>query len=220
MKQPLILIDIDNTLFDSGTFRQKLFTHLSKRIQKFGVKITPEICQEIYNSHIQKYGLFVPDEFINALLENKGKKEGVLEIIEGALFDTKFMKSHFYQETFQVLEKLSAIGTLGIFSQGNTKFQNAKIKSIKHFFHKEHIHIVENKKNIFEKIISKYDAEKVYLIDDFLSILFSVKKRFPNVTVIWMKRGRYAAKQEPIRGFIPDATVTNLQDALPLIKEK
>jgi len=153
-------------------------------------------------------------------------KKIILFDIDNTLFNTiKFKESnleHFslYEEVLDVLEKLSKTADLGIFSQGDIGFQKKKLKktNIEKYFLEEHTHIFPAKVTEIESLIKKYgNTNSVFLVDDSLPILAAVKKNFPSVFTIWVKRGEYALHQLPIEGFSPDAEVDHLGEIVSLI---
>jgi phosphoglycolate phosphatase-like HAD superfamily hydrolase len=151
----------------------------------------------------------------------------VLFDIDNTLFNTeKLKKSHLtiyelYDEVKDTLKELSKIATLGVLSQGEIAFQNKKLQEtdIKHYFAEEHKHIVEYKIDQIKDILGIYKSNaKIFFIDDWLDMLQVAKKSDPDVFTIWMKRGEYAHSQEIHSHFTPDATVTDLQEVISIIR--
>lgn len=155
-------------------------------------------------------------------------KKIILFDIDNTLFNTlKFKESNsqmfsLYEEVYGVLEELSKVAYLGIFSEGDIVFQKNKLKqtNIEKYFLEEHTHIVSKKAEAIEQLIKKYkDHNQVYLVDDKLTILPIIKKDFPSVFTIWIKRGEYAPFQQPIENFSPDAEIEKLEEVILLITE-
>lgn len=152
----------------------------------------------------------------------------ILFDIDYTLFDTAlFKKTNFsryslYEEVPGVLSELSKKFILGIFSQGEETLQNSKLKATKidHFFHKEHIYIESEKEEKIKVIGEKYKDARLYMADDKLPLLFLMKKHYPRIFTIWIKRGVYAENQDPLPGFTPDAIMENLSGIIPLIGQK
>lgn len=153
------------------------------------------------------------------------KKPIVLFDIDYTLFDTAFfkqsrlLKHKAYGEVEQVLKDLSGFVTLGIFSKGEEQFQKTKLEKtgMAKFFKEENVHIFDDKDMNLIKIIDKYKDLKIFIVDDKLEILYSAKMYLNQIFTIWVKRGWYAENQKPISGFIPDATVANLNEIVNLI---
>ena len=153
-------------------------------------------------------------------------KPVILFDIDYTLFDTAFFKQSglsehkIYSEVMQVLDSLSAIATLGIFSEGNLNFQKIKLQKtgIGKYFEQKNTHIVLNKLDELRSIHNRYKDVTTFFVDDKLSILFDAKKMFPEIFVIWVKRGFYAENQEPILGFKPDAEIGSLSEIVRIIR--
>ena len=150
----------------------------------------------------------------------------VLFDIDYTLFDTalfkesKLLTHKIYKEVIEVLDNLNKIAILGIFSEGDIDFQRRKLRqtNIDKYFEKVHTHIVLEKLDDLKRILKSYEDRQVFFVDDKLNILYDAKKSFPDVFTIWVKRGFYAENQKNIPGFKPDATVTNLEDVVEIIK--
>lgn len=154
-------------------------------------------------------------------------KKLVLFDIDRTLFDTEtFKKSNLtkyslFKEVVEALVALSKIARLGIFSQGDVVLQKKKLQKtdIKKHFLEEHTHIMASKSETLNSVLQKYAATSVFLVDDDLPILYQVKNMFPEIFVVWIKRGKYAVAQEPIPGFLPDATIADLKNLVEIVKE-
>lgn len=152
-------------------------------------------------------------------------KPVVLFDIDYTLFDTAFFKESglsehkIYEEVINVLENLSKIAILGIFSEGNINFQIRKLKetNIEKYFDKDNTHIVLNKLDELKEIFQRYKDRKFFFVDDKLTILSDAKKAFPDVFTIWVKRGPFAKMQKPIPDFNPDAQVEGLREIISII---
>ncbi len=150
----------------------------------------------------------------------------VLFDIDYTLFDTfffkesKLLKHKIYEEVIDVLDNLGKIAVLGIFSEGDIDFQRTKLKEtkIEKYFEQDNIHIVLNKLNELQGVLEKYKNRKTFFVDDKLSILFEAKNMYPEVFVVWVKRGFYAENQKEIPGFKPDAQVENLSEVVRIVR--
>lgn len=220
MRKKFILLDIDNTLYDSSSFRKKLFEKVIAVLQKTECNDPVKLCEDIYSDLIREKGLFFPEDFIDTLQKYfQGKAMPKKELME-AMYDEEIASSFLYDETHDIVKEFEKIGELGIFSQGVERFQRLKLKQIAHLFADHHIHIVPSKLSQFQSIFAEYKNYDIFFLDDSLPILHAVKEMYPDVFTIWIKRGRYAENQEPIAGFTSDAIVTNLKQAEKIIKEK
>jgi len=205
--KPIILLDLDNTLFDSFSYRKRVFTKIGN----------VSLCQKIYDEMIKEFGYFFPETF--AKIISKRFRKQTEEKIMNIIFDPKHFRGNLHKEVLNSLKKLTMIGEVGILSQGDKKFQNAKITHFKHLLNRDHIHIVADKKSDMMDVFKNLRQHKVYFVDDMLPMLAAAKKINPSIVVIWMKRGRYAQNQKEISGFAPDAEVENLSEVVKIVKE-
>ena len=204
----LILLDLDNTLFDSASYRKSVFTKLGNIA----------LCQKIYGKMMNEFGYFLPKMFVEILSSQlkgtKGKE------IMGIIFNQKYFRDNLHKEVLTSLKMLIELGEVGILSQGDKKFQRAKISHFIHLLNNKHINIVENKKSEMAGVFKNVETYKIYFADDMLDMLETAKKINPQITTIWVKRGRYAENQKTSPGFKPDAEVENLSEVVEIVQGK
>lgn len=153
------------------------------------------------------------------------KQKVVLFDIDYTLFNTDIfkaseLKTHsIYDEVPEVLEKLSEIALLGIFSEGKLLLQQTKLQKtkIQGYFIEAHTHIVEKKDASIEEVLKLYKNNILYLVDDKLTVLHQASLLLPGIITVWVKRGIYAQKQQPIKNFAPHAIIDSLQELIPLV---
>lgn len=154
-------------------------------------------------------------------------KKVVLFDIDRTLFNTEVFKESdlqthsVYEEVLEVLEQLSKEALLGIFSQGQLDLQTTKLikTGIHGHFQKKHMHIVADKTGAMPAVFEKYKHHRVFFVDDKLTALYEAKKFYPWLFTIWVRRGKYALRQEPIEGFEPEATITDLREVVKLVQK-
>lgn len=215
---PIILFDIDYTLFDVGYFEKFFPKELSRMFLDDEKPIRSLSTGVILNLTEQEKFLDI-DKYLEILL-SKLNKEDHRSCIENLLFGATFFKGGFYSEVEDSLKHLKKNSRLGIFSQGDEKLQGAKINQsgFKNLFDQELIYIIKPRKlDHLPFLKNKHINEKLFLVDDKLNILHEVKKHIPSLFAIWIKRGKYAEKLKTIPGFTPDATITNLKEVIKLI---
>ncbi|MBI4079224.1 MAG: HAD family hydrolase [Candidatus Levybacteria bacterium] len=212
----LILFDLDNTLFDPASFRAQIFSKFAEIIDKEKKAEIVAFCQHLYDEQIKAFGVFNPERFIHSLTAklHKGKIETLLAVV----FAQDTLKDHFHSDSVETIKKLKNKAIIGILSQGEEKLQRAKLASIIHHFHPSHIHIPENKKKEMREILQRYEEYKIIFVDDMLPMLFEAKKNRPGIKTVWIKRGRYALLQQPIKGFTPDATISSLTELEKIVE--
>lgn len=218
-KRTIILFDIDYTLFDAQLYRKLMFDIITDVIAYEEREKFLQTLEAVYFSHRKKTGYFD----IEFMLEELGRELSITinreRVLDAILADEASFQQALFTETIDVMETLSQQKDLriGVFSSGKKEHQLSKLKKFIHVFQEEHIHIFMLKDKEIPAIMEKYQNDIVYLVDDVLSILYNAKKHHPNLTAIWMKRGRLAAQQEPIKDFTPDYTVENLWQAAEIV---
>jgi phosphoglycolate phosphatase-like HAD superfamily hydrolase len=151
----------------------------------------------------------------------------VLLDIDYTLFDTKTFKESslteysLYTEVLHTLKKLKGVAELGIFSKGDSAFQNTKLRKtgIKNLFNEENIHVFEDKDVNINIVLEIYKDYKIFLVDDKLSVLYAAKSHNSAVVTIWVKRGPFAENQKPLANFSPDATIEDLSSLDKIINQ-
>lgn len=158
-------------------------------------------------------------------MQNSLNKKIILFDIDYTLFNTDLLKEtdlkihSLYKEVKDVLNKLSKKANLGIFSEGEANFQKNKLAKteIEKYFSQNHIYIVEKKDQKSLDFFRSYKHLDIFLIDDKLSVLRQIKRSYPYVFTVWIKRGKYASVQKPINDFTPDAEIKDLQKVVEII---
>lgn len=212
----LTLFDIDNTLFDFVSFRERLYKAIASVLGRDYKKLLRDM-EEVYEETKREVGLFKPKVFSARLAKRLGRKtEG--KRIEEAILAADNFKDGLYKESLGVVEKLSKIGTVGIFSRGFDSFQKRKIRALKHLLDEEHIYIIVDKKKSLPEILKKYKNFKLYLVDDALDVLYAAWRLEKDTVTIWVKRGQFAKQQKEIEGFKPTGIITNLEQAVAIVE--
>lgn len=215
----LVMLDIDNTLFDSGSYRNKFFKDIALLLKREkNIDEGKQLCSDIYDQLRMQLGFFSPHKFVDAVINEAAINPKFKEEITEAIFSRKSLKNNMHGEVQETLLALGKLAELGIFSQGDLLLQKAKLEEIKYLLTIDHVHIVENKIKVFEKIFGTYNGYKIFFIDDALPILWEVKKLYGQVFAIWIKRGRWAERQKDISGFHPDGTIFKLSEAVAIVK--
>jgi len=218
---PVILFDIDYTLFNVLHFDENFPKYLAKLLFLDEEKIR-SISIETITGLIKKEGFLDISVYLDNLLSKLGGVERKQDV-EEFLFAKDFFKLGFYPEVGYALGALKDMFRLGIFSQGDIKLQGAKLtqSGLKHFFDEDKIYIKKpHKLDFLSELSKKHKNDQVFLVDDKLEILYEAKKAMPFMKTIWVKRGRYANSQKPIEGFEPDAFVNDLAGVVDFVKSK
>jgi FMN phosphatase YigB (HAD superfamily) len=179
--KPLILFDIDYTLYNTGHF-----IGLVNPLITSALNITPEILSQTlkdYLNTLTKSTDFLPADFLRILANNYSFSYQKLHDI---YFKPELYKSSLFPDTIPALQKLSPDFTLGIYSEGFQDFQTAKLKNceILDFFNPDYIFIHARKA---EPEILKSLPENSVIVDDKPEIINEVKVD-GRLTPVWLNR--------------------------------
>lgn len=218
-KKPIVLFDIDYTMFDVKHFDRNFHAYIAK-LCDLDERLVQESSLKIMLDLIRKEHFLDIDKYLKLMLSGF-KKEKYFKEVEQFLFGKDFFKNGFYSDVEVTIRTLKDMVRLGIFSQGDERLQGAKItqSGFRHFFEEKLVYLIKPKKIDFLPSIKKiHGKDKVFLVEDKLSILHEVKKQIPSVFGIWIKRGWYAENQKEILGFKPDAEVKNLSEVVKIVQ--
>lgn len=187
----LIILDLDNTLLDTGRLKEAI----SKSLVCFGV---PErLFWQIYKK-IRKRGFYNHKIYLNYLFKEKPINiEKCAEKLEKL---NNQIKNFLYPDTLPFLKGLKKMGArLILLTWGDTGFQKVKIKKakIKHFFEK--IFITETTKLPYLRQIAKNKNEEIYFIDDDPLEVKEVLEKFKNITALQIKRKSHDKEVKDIK---------------------
>jgi FMN phosphatase YigB (HAD superfamily) len=214
--KPVVLFDIDYTLFDKDLFLDSLYGSIGNL---FGISIDgmKRVGNAAYEECTSEFDHFEPKYFSQKIAEGLGKMQ-FLQKIENEVLNKYNSPGSLYSETLKTIEEISEVARIGILSKGQSVFQRNKIYKFKNLLDEDHIYITDDKYKTLLNIINKYKGIKLYLVDDLLDILYSAKKLKSDIVTVWVKRGIYAQNREPIPGFKPDVEVENLSEVVKIVK--
>ncbi len=202
-KKIVVLFDIDHTLFNTVVFVDFVYKDYSSSIDR-----------KIFENAIE-------DVRVN-LKQILNEKNTLRSKVANSLWHYANSEKNFYEETKVVLEEISKVAEIGIFSKGDERFQKEKIKSISHYLNNDYVHVTLNKYKTLPDLVKKYKTNKLIIVDDILEVLYFAKKTSKDVFTVWIRRNVYHEKhllhQEPIDNFTPDITIYNLKELVPVIK--
>jgi FMN phosphatase YigB (HAD superfamily) len=203
-KKIVVLFDIDYTIFNTVMFTDDVYEKNYKSIDK-----------ETFYKSLEEIRV----NFKQVLSE----KNTMTSNIAGSLWYQAGLGKNFYEETIAVLEEISKMATVGIFSKGDERFQKEKIKSISRFLNEDNINITLDKYKKLPEIIKKHKDDRLVIVDDILKVLHTAKTLNEDIYTVWIKRevnNKYHLfNQEQLKDFSPDVIMSNLRELIPLIKK-
>lgn len=205
------LLDVDNTLLDNETavkdylaeIRRTVSPEASQRYWEIFQNIAKEIGYADYLGALQRYRL-------------EDMHDPKLLHVSSYLLDYEFSE-RLFPHALEVIQYLSARGTVVILTDGDVVFQPRKIAraglwdavagKVLLYIHKEQeLHEVEQ----------RFPAQHYVMADDKLRILAAVKEQWrERVTTVFIKQGHYATDPHILAAYPPaDITLKHIADLL------
>ena len=203
-----IFIDFDDVLFNTKKFREDLQNLF------FQHGISREVFEKNYFSS-GKIKTYDPWEHIETISkEEKINKNEILKELEEFMIDTN---PYLFEDSVDFLKSFDE-QFVCIVSYGDSKFQGMKIGECRVGKYCKEIKITNQlKSDVIEEEIKKWDGkEKIFFIEDRTEQIEDVKRIFPFIETIFMRRseGRYADEKTSLC----DYEARNLQEVEELIK--
>lgn len=179
--KPLLLFDIDLTLYDTNLFRQ-LYPPVMAKAMNISIQ-TLNKTQKSYTDRLAKSTDFLPEDFLHHIADVHNRS---YEKLHDIYYNPENFHESLYPDVFPSLQRLKGHHTLGIFSEGFISFQTTKLKlsGIYNFFDPNFIFITRRKNE--SDIISQLPVNTT-IIDDRIEVLESLSQ-FPNLTLVWLNR--------------------------------
>lgn len=175
-----LILDFDHTLFNAEEFKQALRDRLAL------FEISSSQFDHTYQAIKHKFGYYNYPEHLKILASYKQLNEYDLILGFQEVIDTA--KEFLYPDTTSFLNQLKNNPKLKIFllTLGQDKFQQAKVSAsgIKNYFNQV-FDIQKSKLYFFE---NHKEFSHCIFVDDRGKKIDEIKKRFPQITAIWLKR--------------------------------
>ena len=213
MKQPVVILDIDYTIFDTDSFRTAVYKRLATKLRFIDFAPFLDLTKQIETKTKLQVGYFDPKVFLQ-LLRKETETELSQQDLEDIFFDENLYRASLYEEVADLFQKFVDQNIqLVIFSTGEEKFQTMKLTGIKELLHEEHIHIFVDKLLDLKDVLQKYQDKQVYLVDDLSNVLQEAKSADPSVKTILIDRNNRFLEQD----FRPDFVIENLTKIVTIV---
>lgn len=204
-----IIIDFDDTIFDTHMFVQEIIEHFKR------VGFTADEFKEIYRKSKEKMKDFDQKAVVDLFFKLKpfDKEDVVNEIDSLVERSEEFIYPDFKKFANEHLRK-----ELTLLSFGTTDFQKRKIQNanINNLFDK--VHITDKGKVFYlENIYRSNPEDLIVFIDDKAEEIDRVKEKFPDVITIKMERPR--GGHVKVRSEKTDYVARNFSDVKKIIKK-
>lgn len=183
MKGKILLFDIDETIFNPGSFLENFYSEI---VDSFNLSDKNLIkIKNIYIQIKQEYGYFSPADFLEKIIENHPEIDRYS--LEKVFWNIDLFNKNVYKDA-SVIKDLGRIGNIGIFSKGEESFQKQKISFLSDIVEPDDIHVFRNKLDKISEVLDIYQDLNIYFIDNELEVLESIRKLNPDANLILIDR--------------------------------
>jgi FMN phosphatase YigB (HAD superfamily) len=210
MHDLVVLVDVDHTLLDGNRLRAQL----AERVASVGGPEAPSRFWVHYDQLRASLGR-VDVPAVGTLLEEE------LGLVEGCVLDAVLeadFESCVYADALAALTHLERLGLTVVLSDGDERFQLAKIeRSGLATAVQGRVLITTHKEQELDEVARRFPARHYALLDDRAGILAAVKRRLgERVTTVLVRQGRYAEEGMQPDALPPDVVVTSMREVLDL----
>jgi FMN phosphatase YigB (HAD superfamily) len=209
----VILLDVDNTLFDNDGFAADLSARLDR---DFG-SAARDRYWALYERRREDLGYA---DYLGALQDFRAQQDAGPALLQMSTFllDYPFAQ-HLYPHTLEALAHLGAIGQPVVLSDGDIVFQPRKVQRSGIWDAVAgRVLICTHKQHALEAVQRHYPADHYAMIDDKPLLLAAMKQVMgPRLTTVFVRQGHYAqaSPAAPI-AVPPDLTIEHIGDAMGL----
>lgn len=213
----IVLFDIDHTLFDTRAYLLQCFAQLERLLASESKLNIKSLAHEIYASQ-RKHAYFSPKVFSEEL-KLRVKTNQSLQTFENVFYNEQNLEKSLFKDTLPTLKKLSEQNiALGIFSGGDKILQEKKLQTLYHLLHQRLIYIFDRDKHeAIREVAALYKTQKLYVVDDLLSVLAQFKSANHAVCTIWIVRSEETRLKQQKIAFNADFVVNSLSELLPIV---
>ncbi|HUD44982.1 MAG TPA: HAD family hydrolase [Patescibacteria group bacterium] len=180
--QKILLLDFDNTLFDTRSFINEIIKQLFNSL-----RIPQELINKVkdeYVKRLEKSTDFDPEVFLHLLSKENNIS---FQLLKKVFYESnKCYVDAVYKDVFPFLNSLESDIILGIYSEGVIPWQQLKLRNcgLVDFFNPKYIFIARRKTapNFLEKL-----PEGCTVVDDKIEVIAALGK-VGNITPVWMNR--------------------------------
>ncbi|MFA5747061.1 MAG: HAD hydrolase-like protein [Candidatus Paceibacterota bacterium] len=203
-----LVLDFDHTLYSTKSLYEAIKAAFA------GLGVSDELFQQTFQDSKGKGRDYKPARQMKLIEKQTGIKGSKMQkAFAGTL---KVSPKFLYPDTIDFLKNHQKIDTLFMLSYGEEKFQKMKVASAKisKYFRKVKITRDIGKSKPFKALLSK--KEKVLFLEDNPQALMDVKKVYPQVIAVRIRRGEGKYAETPDNEYI-DFQIKNLQELEEII---
>jgi len=205
-----IVLDFDHTLYSTKSLYEALKAAFG------GLGVSGELFQQTFQDSKGKGINYKPARQMKLIAKQTGIKEAKMrkEFVRVLKMSPEFL----YPDVIDFLKRHQKTDHLFMLSYGEEIFQNKKVDSAKisKYFEKEKITRDVGKAKPFKAFSNK--KEKVLFVEDNPQALSEVKKVYPQIITVRIKRGEGRYAEAPDNEYI-DFQIKNLQELEEIVKK-
>ncbi len=210
MEPLVVLVDVDHTLLDGEGVRAQL----ARAVEAVAGHVALPRFWALYEDVRAELGAVDVPEAAARLESEFALPAGlVIEEIERADF-----RACLHEGALEALDHIGRLGTTVVLSDGDLRFQRAKIESAGIAAAVGgRVVITKHKERELSVVEQRFPGAHYALLDDRAGILAAVKAQWgARVTTVHVRQGRYAAEADSVESTRPDLVLDSIRDALRL----
>src|SRR6185295_16372897 len=213
---PVILIDVDNTLLDNGELIAAFRRHLTGRLGEEGERQYWQIFETLWNE------LGYAD-YLGALQRLRLARPGDQEVVGASRFLLTYpFGDRVFPGAFEALEAARRRGRVVLLSDGDAVYQPHKIeRSGLRRAVDGHVLIYVHKEEMLDDIARRYPARQYVIVEDKLRILAAMKAIWgARLTTVFVRQGQYALDPAVVAAYpAADVTIERIADLAAVLSK-
>lgn len=207
MTKPTVLLDVDNTIFDTEPVRKLTDKLIDANYGEDAGQRFRQIVEEVRKD----VGWGDLKETAKRFASERGSFDyaAVVAVFSDLPF-VKYLRPH----AKELVNYLAANFNLVIFSDGDDMFQKTKIEELGLYKKAREVIISRSKIDLLEGLAKKYQG-KFVVIDDRPKVIEEAKRLLGDVITIWVKYGRHAQGYETVGA---DLETTDLEEVIQYLR--
>ncbi|MBS0192781.1 MAG: HAD family hydrolase [Proteobacteria bacterium] len=186
----VVLLDVDNTLFDNDRFKDDLAARLLRDLGNDG----SALYWQCYEDVRMQLGYV---DYLATLQRLRGPLEETPALLHMASFVLDYpFADHLYPDALDAIAHLSSFATTAILSDGDIVFQPRKIQHAGLWDAVQgRVAITVHKERALDAVRARFPANHYAMVDDKPQLLAAMKRSMGDaLTTVFVKQGHYAAQ--------------------------
>ncbi len=183
------IIDIDHTIIDTTALRVAIVALVNAYSP-----VTLEQLRAVIREILEKEGFYTWQSVMEVLLSASANKAGIIEAIVAGIYRLPFT-TYYYPGVEDGLRKLTTLGEVYIYSQGEEKMQFAKMQPLldKKLLDKDKFYVYKDKTANIPSFLANLSMSKKFVFDDHMSFLSAFSAVDPTIITVLIETQEDAA---------------------------